>query len=464
MSESNPKILFSNQSSDLHGKVVVPGDKSISHRAIMFGSIAIGETRIQGLLESEDTIKTLEAMRSLGVNIKYNNDAKEDCWIINGRGVGGLLEPNNVIDMGNAGTGSRLLLGLLSGYDFKTTITGDSSLRTRPMNRVMQPLYEMGSRFEARDGGLLPITVKGSFNLVPINYTLPVPSAQVKSSILLAGLHTRGETTVIESVKTRDHTEKMLHHFGAQITSEPYKKINGSNAITIKGLEELVATNVLVPGDPSSAAFLVVAALISEKSEIVLENVGLNPRRIGIFHILQKMGADLTIEKSEGLSAEPIGKITARHSNLIGIDVLEKEASFLIDEFPILSIAAACANGKTVMKGLAELRYKESDRLSSICEGLNICGVNAKIDGDNLIIFGSSGKVKGGGLVSTHFDHRIAMAFLILGFNSISPIGVDDISSISTSYPSFFADMGHIGANLTSVDPSQIDNFLNKKY
>ena len=464
MTNDKSKILFSTPITSLGGRIVVPGDKSLSHRALMLGSISIGSTRIEGMLESEDTLRTMEAMKALGVSIYHQKTKSENYWTIHGRGVGGLLEPSEIIDVGNAGTSCRLLLGLISGYNFKTIITGDESLKRRPMSRVMEPLYKMGSRFEARSGGFLPVLVKGSSNLAPITYTLPVPSAQVKSAILLAGLHTRGQTRVIEPIETRDHTENLLSYFGADIVSEPYKKISGSYSISIKGFQELKGKSIIVPGDPSSAAFLIVAALITEGSEITLENVGLNPKRINVFKTLKRMGADITIEESKRNHAEPVGKIIARYSKLTAIEISEEDASSMIDEYPVLSIAAASAAGKTIMRGLSELRYKESNRLQSIFEGLNVCGVKSEIEGDDLIVFGSPGKVKGGGVVATHFDHRIAMAFLVLGFNSISPIGVDNIDSIKTSYPSFFFDSKKAGANFVTKELSEVDSFISKKY
>ncbi len=464
MTKDETKILFSTPISNLRGNIIVPGDKSLSHRALMIGSISTGTTRIKGMLESDDTLRTMEAMKALGVSIIHHKTSDEDFWIIHGRGVGGLLEPSEVIDVGNSGTGCRLLLGLVSGYNFKTIITGDESLKKRPMSRVMDPLYGMGCRFESRSDGLLPLLVKGTSNLTPITYTLPVASAQVKSAILLAGLHSRGNTRVIEPIETRDHTENLLSYFGAEIVCEPYEKVTGSSIISIKGLQELKGRNINVPGDPSSAVFLIVAALITEGSEIILENVGLNPKRTNVFKTLKKMGADLTVEESEKSHAEPIGTITARYSKLSAIEISEEDASSMIDEYPILSIAAASANGKTIMKGLSELRYKESNRLQAIFEGLNLCGVKSEIEGDNLIIFGSSGKVKGGGVIETHFDHRIAMAFLILGFNSISPIGVDNVDSIKTSYPGFFKDSRNLGAYFVDKELSEVDSFISKKY
>lgn len=440
----------SSRTSGLAGTIRVPGDKSISHRALMFGALAIGETQITGLLEGEDVLNTAKAMRALGASVERVEGSGEasSTWVVRGRGVGGLLEPDGVLDMGNSGTGARLLTGLLASHPMTAVMTGDTSLRSRPMGRVVEPLQSMGGSFESRSGHRLPMTVTGTGDPLPIVYKSPVASAQVKSAVLLAGLQSRGATTVIEPAATRDHTERMLRHFGAEVLSEPVADQPGAVAVTVKGHPELVGSNIVVPGDPSSAAFLVVAALITDGSDVMLQNVGLNPQRTGLFQTLREMGADLVIENERDEAGEPVGDLHVRSSKLKGVTVPADRAPSMIDEYPILAAAAACATGETRMLGLAELRVKESDRLAAIAAGLKVCGVSCAIDGDALSVQGAPGAVPGGGVVSVHMDHRIAMSFLVLGLAAEQAIGIDDESAIATSYPDFLDHLTELGAKL----------------
>lgn len=455
MNQSNRQIAVSARVSNLHGTVRVPGDKSISHRALLFGALAVGETRIDGLLAGEDVLNTAKAMQALGALVtREKTDDDEPQWVVHGRGVGGLIEPETVLDMGNSGTGARLLTGLLASHPMTAVVTGDASLRSRPMDRVIVPLSQMGARFEARSGGRLPMTVIGTGEPVPMIYESPVASAQVKSAVLLAGLQARGATTVIEPAATRDHTERMLKFFGADVTSEPVEDKPGAVAVTVAGWPELTGQHVIVPGDPSSAAFLIVATLITEGSEVTLLNVGLNSQRIGLITTLQEMGADLKIVNARDAAGEPVGDLVVKSSKLKGVVVPAARAPSMIDEYPILSMAAACAQGETRMEGLEELRVKESDRLAAIANGLEACGVKNVVDGDALIV--SGGPVRGGAVVSTHMDHRIAMSFLVLGAVAEEPIGVDDDSAIATSYPDFLAHMQALGASISHVDQAEI--------
>lgn len=455
MNQSNRQIAISAGVSNLHGTLRVPGDKSISHRALLFGALAVGETRIDGLLAGEDVLNTAKAMQALGALVAHEKaDDGESQWVVHGRGVGGLIEPETVLDMGNSGTGARLLTGLLASHPMTAVVTGDASLRSRPMDRVIVPLSQMGARFESRSGGRLPMTVIGTGEPVPMVYESPVASAQVKSAVLLAGLQARGATTVIEPAATRDHTERMLKYFGAEVASVPVEDKPGAVAVTVTGLPELTGRQVIVPGDPSSAAFLVVAALITEGSQVTLLNVGLNSQRIGLIKTLQEMGADLTIANARDAAGEPVGDLVVKSSKLKGVIVPAERAPSMIDEYPILSMAAACALGETRMEGLEELRVKESDRLAAIATGLDVCGVKNEIDGDALIVVG--GPVKGDAVVQTHMDHRIAMSFLVLGTVADAPIGVDDDSAIATSYPDFMTHMRALGASISHVDQAEI--------
>ena len=448
-SQNNSQPVTSTHAKALRGTTRVPGDKSISHRALMLASQALGTTTIHGLLEGEDVLATAAALRHCGVNITRDETG---VWVVNGRGIGGLHEPTEVLDMGNAGTAARLMMGLLASYPFTSLFTGDASLRKRPMQRVIGPLSEMGAQFWSREGGRLPIAMKGTGQPNPITYTLPVASAQVKSSILLAAINTPGTTTIIEREATRDHSERMLRFFGIDVTST--NKHDGSVVITLRGQPSQKAENreLPVPADPSSAAFPIVAALLVPNSEVTVTDVCLNPLRTGLFDVLKKMGADITISNQREIGGEPVGDITARTSKLREVDVPSHIAPSMIDEYPILAIAASCARGKSVMRGLSELRVKESDRLAAIIAGLRACGVDAIEDGDNLIVTGRGTPPKGGATITTHYDHRIAMSFLVLGLVSADPITVDDARAIATSFPSFMPLMRDLGAQFTEKE------------
>jgi 3-phosphoshikimate 1-carboxyvinyltransferase len=421
----------------------VPGDKSISHRALMFGALATGTTRISGLLEGEDVLNTANAVIALGAPA-----AKEgDTWVVKGRGVGGLRQPDAPIDFGNSGTGTRLMMGVIAGHPITVTVTGDASLSKRPMRRVIGPLKNMGLQI-AEDRETLPLTLTGSDQLIPIVYELPVPSAQVKSAILLAGLHAPGETTVIEKEVTRDHTERMLRFFGADIRTE---QKDGKTHITVKGDAEMVGRDVTVPGDPSSAAFLICAALLVPGSDVTVEGVLVNETRTGLYTTLQEMGADVTLTNLREDGGEPIADIRARYSKLKGVAVPAARAPSMIDEYPVLAAVAAFADGDTVMHGLAELKLKERDRLAATAAGLEANGVRATVEGNTLTVHGTGGKVPGGGGVATHLDHRIAMAFLTMGLASEAPVTVDDTAMIATSFPEFLGLMEQLGATYISA-------------
>ncbi len=430
--------LTAGRASALNGTVRVPGDKSISHRSLMLGAIATGTTRIRGLLEGEDVIDTARAVTALGARAQK----KGDVWEVVGRGVGGLTQPAEVIDYGNSGTGVRLMLGLVAGHPIEVKFVGDASLSRRPMGRVLNPLRQMGlETIENKD--TLPLTVRGTDQLMPMEYVLPVPSAQVKSAILLAGLHAAGETTVIEKEATRDHTERMLRYFGAEVRTQ--KTADGTR-ITVKGDAELEGRPVTVPGDPSSAAFLIAAAVLVPDSDVTVEGVLYNPTRTGFYKTLQEMGADITLLNMREEGGEPIADVRARGGKrLKGVRVPPERAPSMIDEYPVLAAVASFADGATRMEGLAELKVKESDRLAATAAGLAANGVEAKIEGDTLTVTGSK-TVKGGGTVATHLDHRIAMAFLTLGLASEKPVTVDDSRMIATSFPAFRGLMEQLGA------------------
>ena len=429
--------LTASKSLALKGNITVPGDKSISHRALLLASQAIGVSKITGMLEGEDVIATANALRKMGVGI----EKKGDTWHVNGVGVGNLLEPDDVIDMGNTGTGVRLLMGLVCTQGINVFFTGDASLRKRPMDRVTIPLTGFGARFQTRLKGRLPLCVQGTRDAMPIVYEMPVASAQVKSAILLAALNTPGKTAIIEKEPTRDHSERMLKAFGAEVSRST------NDVITIVGHPELTAQNIDVPADPSSAAFLAVAAIIIPKSELIIKNVCINPHRIGLFTTLKEMGADIKYSNKRVVCGEDIADIKVRHSKLKGVVVPPDRAPSMIDEYPILSVAASFASGKTVMKGLKELRVKESDRLKTIFDGLIANGVKAKMGDDWLEVTG--GKVAGGAVVKTHIDHRIAMSFLIMGLASEKPVSVDDASPIATSFPNFVDLITDLGGKIS---------------
>jgi 3-phosphoshikimate 1-carboxyvinyltransferase len=443
MHEPSPSKLISRRPrAPLHGRLPVPGDKSISHRALMFGALAIGETRITGLLTGEDVLRTAAAMRALGAEVLHEPDG---VWRVAGRGVGGLTEPADVLDMGNSGTAARLLCGILASHPLFAVMTGDASLRSRPMRRVTDPLTACGARFAARAGGRLPLAVEGARDALPMDYAVPVPSAQVKSAVLLAGLNARGITRVEEREATRDHSENMLRHFGASVTVE---FAGAGRVITLHGQPELRAADVVVPGDPSSAAFPLVAALLVPGSRLTLPAIGLNPLRTGLIATLLEMGADIAMENRRVEGGEPVGDLVVSHGTLRGVDVPPERAPSMIDEYPVLAVAASCAVGMTRMRGLKELRVKESDRLAATSALLSANGVKLEIDGDDLIVHGTGRAPGGGGLVATHMDHRIAMAALVLGVATDTPVTVDDAGFIDTSFPSFVDLMNQAGADL----------------
>jgi len=437
------KTLRSQQTGSLSGAARVPGDKSISHRALMLGALAVGESVVGGLLEGDDVLHTAACLRALGAEITRHDDGS---WHLFGRGVGGLVEPADLLDMGNSGTGARLMMGLVATYPFTTFFTGDASLRSRPMRRVSEPLSRMGARFVTREGGRLPAAVIGTAQPVPIRYELPVASAQVKSALLLAGLNTPGETVVIEPEPTRDHTERMLRAFGAEVTVEATE--SGGRVVTLTGFPELTGRRFEVPADPSSAAFPAVAALLVEGSEILLTNVGINPLRTGLYLTLQEMGANISFENLRDQGGEQVADLRIRASRLKGVEVPAERAPSMIDEYPILAIAAACAEGTTRMNGLAELRVKESDRLGAMARGLAACGVAIEEEADVLIVHGTGRPPAGNATIATHFDHRIAMSFLVLGMVAAAPITVDEADSIATSFPGFVALMNSLGASI----------------
>jgi len=430
----------------LNGEVRVPGDKSLSHRALMLAAMTVGETRITGLLEGEDVLATASALRGLGVDVERSADGS---WRVCGVGVGGLAEPDHVLDLGNAGTGARLLTGLLAGHPFTTFLTGDDSLRKRPMKRVIKPLGEMGASFLARSGDRLPLALTGRSDLIPITYEQPVASAQVKSAVLLAGLHAPGKTTVIEPAPSRDHTERMLRHIGAEVMTEALD--DGRSAVTVTGQPELAAVDLPVAGDPSSAAFLMVAAALGEGSALRIDNVGVNPLRTGLFTCLNEMGAVVRTGNGASAAGEPVSWIEVDHGALQAIDVPPERAPSMIDEYPILAVAAACGRGRTRMTGLGELRVKESDRLSAIAKGLEAAGIRVEMGEDSLTIEGCDGPPPGGCTIDAAHDHRIAMSFLILGSVSKEPIEVTGAETIDTSFPGFAELMNRLGARIEKV-------------
>ncbi len=430
--------LTSRPSGPLKGKVTAPGDKSVSHRSMIFGALATGETRVEGLLEGDDVIATKNAMIAFGADIRKENDT----WIIQGKG--GFSEPEQVIDCGNAGTGVRLIMGAAAAFPLIATFTGDHSLVKRPMGRVLDPLSQMGATYMCREKGRLPLTLKGG-NLKAISYRLPMASAQVKSAVLLAGLRVNGVIEVIEPEATRDHTERMLRGFGAVV--EVTDEADGRH-IRVAGGQALKGTRIHVPGDPSSAAFPIVAAIITPGSEVTVTGVMLNELRTGLFDTLKDMGADLTIANIRDEGGEPVGDITARYSQLKGIVVPEERAPSMIDEYPVLAIAAATAEGETVMRGIGEMRVKESDRIALTCAGLAACGVGVAEEPEGMIVRGGE-PVAGGVRVATRGDHRIAMAHLVLGLVAEKPVEVDEPGMIATSFPTFVALMNGLGAHIS---------------
>jgi len=440
--------LTARKAGALKGAVTAPGDKSVSHRALILGALTVGETRISGLLEADDVLNTAEAMRRLGADVARVGEGE---WRVHGVGVGGFREPSDVLDFGNSGTGVRLTMGAVATTPITTIFTGDASLKRRPMRRVLDPLALFGAVADAREGGLLPVTLKGARTPFPIEHRLQVASAQVKSALLLAALNVPGRSTVIERAATRDHTERMVQAFGGKITVEPLN--DGASAIHVSGEAELKPTPLAVPSDPSSAAFPLVAALIVPGSEIVIRSVMLNPRRIGLIETLREMGADITIANARDNGGESIGDLVVRHSTLRGTDVPPERAPTMIDEYPVLAIAAAFAQGKTTMRGLEELRVKESDRLAAVAAGLKANGVSVDELADGMIVDGCGPDgVKGGGDVLTHMDHRIAMSFLVMGLSSRNRVLVDDGSMIATSFPNFQPLMGGLGAAITRTN------------
>ena len=440
--------MTARKSGPLTGRAEVPGDKSISHRALIFGAMAVGETRITGLLEGQDVLDTAKAMRAFGAEVTRHS---EGAWSVHGVGVGGFSEPVDVIDCGNSGTGVRLIMGCMATTAMTATFTGDASLRKRPMGRVTDPLSLFGARAYGRSGGRLPMTVVGAASPVPVRYATPVASAQVKSAVLLAGLNAPGETVVIEREATRDHSERMLIGFGAQVHVE---KTRDGNVITLTGQPELRPQTVAVPRDPSSAAFPVCAALVVEGSDIFVPGVSQNLTRNGLYLTLVEMGADIAFENPREEGGEPVADLRVRFGPMTGIEVPPERAPSMIDEYPILSVVAAFAEGKTVMRGVKELRVKESDRIDAMARGLEACGVRIEEDEDTLIVHGMGpGAVPGGATCATHLDHRIAMSFLILGLASKQPVSVDDASPITTSFPVFAPLMKALGASIAPDGP-----------
>ncbi len=439
--------MTAHKSGPLTGTALVPGDKSISHRSLIFGAMALGETRVTGLLEGQDVLDTAKAMQAFGATVTRHGLGD---WSVQGVGVGGFQEPADVIDCGNSGTGVRLIMGTMATSAMTATFTGDASLRNRPMGRVTEPLALFGTEAYGRKGGRLPMTVVGAARPKPVRYALPVASAQVKSAILLAGLNCPGETVVIEREPTRDHSERMLIGFGAKLEVE--RRAEGS-VITLQGQPDLRAQSVAVPRDPSSAAFPVCAALLVEGSDIFVPGVSQNLTRNGLYITLIEMGAEIEFQNPREEGGEPVADLRVRFSgDMKGIEVPPERAPSMIDEYPILSVVAACATGKTVMRGVKELRVKESDRIDAMARGLEACGVRIEEDEDTLIVHGmGAGAVPGGAVCATHIDHRIAMSFLVLGLASKQPVSVDDASPIATSFPIFTGLMAQLGATLTQA-------------
>ena len=445
----NPIPMTSRKTRDLRGTAEVPGDKSISHRSLILGALSVGETRIEGLLEGDDVLDTARAMRAFGAEVTDHGGGK---WSVHGVGVGGFAEPEGVIDCGNSGTGVRLIMGAMATSPIVATFTGDASLNGRPMGRVTDPLALFGCQTVGRSEGRLPMTLTGAVEPVPVRYVVPVPSAQVKSAVLFAGLNAPGETVVIEKEATRDHTERMFAGFGADITVEDTDE---GRVITLRGQPELVAQEIVVPRDPSSAAFPVCAALITEGSDVVVPNIGLNPTRAGLFTTLQEMGANLTYENMREEGGEPVADLRAQYSpDMKGIEVPPARAASMIDEYPVLSVVAAFATGQTVMRGVKELRVKESDRIDAMAKGLRAAGVTVDEGPDWWTVTGRGmGDVPGGVTVESRLDHRIAMSFLVMGMASEAPMTVDDGGPVATSFPIFEPLMASLGAQIQRGNP-----------
>lgn len=447
-SHGTPIPMQARAAGPLTGDAHVPGDKSISHRSLILGAMAVGETKITGLLEGDDVLDTGRAMQAFGAEVINHGGGS---WSVHGVGVGGFAEPGQVIDCGNSGTGVRLIMGTMATTPITATFTGDASLNGRPMGRVTDPLALFGAKSYGREGGRLPLTIVGAAEPTAVTYHTPMPSAQVKSAVLLAGLNVAGKTVVIETEATRDHTERMLTGFGAELTVE---ETDEGRVITLTGQPELKPQTIIVPRDPSSAAFPVCAALIVEGSDVLVPNIGLNPTRAGLFYTLQDMGANLTFENLREEGGEPVADLRAKFSpDMKGIDVPAERAASMIDEYPILSVVASFASGITKMHGVKELRVKESDRIDAMATGLRAAGVSVDEGEDWWHVHGLNGEVPGGVTCVTHLDHRIAMSFLILGMASQKPVGVDDGTPIATSFPIFEELMGNLGAHIERVMP-----------
>ena len=441
-----PIPMTSHKSGPLKGEATIPGDKSVSHRSLILGAMAIGETKISGLLEGSDVLDTAKAMSAFGAEVIQHGGGN---WSVHGVGVGGFKEPEDVIDCGNAGTGVRLIMGTMATQPISATFTGDASLRSRPMGRITEPLELFGARAYGRKNGRLPLTIVGARAPVPIRYVSPHASAQIKSAVLFAGLNTAGDTILFEREKTRDHSERMLAGFGATIETQTSR---GGFEVCLKGQPELTAQTIAVPRDPSSSAFPVCAALIVEGSEITVPNIGLNPTRAGLFTTLVEMGADITFENERLEGGEPVADLRVKASSLTGIEVPTDRAPSMIDEYPILSVVASFAKGKTVMRGIKELRVKECDRIDAMARGLEAMGVTIEEGEDFLIVHGQEGEVKGGGTAKTFIDHRIAMSFMVMGLATAEPVSVDDGAAIATSFPIFQSLMTNLGAKIGPSD------------
>ena len=441
-SSDQPQSMTFTAAPALSGAITVPGDKSISHRSLMLSALAVGESRVEGLLEGEDVLSTAAAMRAMGADIRKD---EEGIWHIHGVGVGGLLQPQTALDMGNSGTSTRLLMGLVASHPITATFTGDASLRGRPMGRILKPLGLMGASWTAAPGEKLPLTMKGACPAVPLDYRLPVASAQVKSAILLAGLNAPGITRIVEPIPTRDHSERMLKGFGADLNVEV--EADGTRIITLRGEAELRPQSITVPGDPSSAAFPMVAALLVPGSKVAIANVGLNATRAGLVDLLREMGGDILIENPREVGGEPVGDLVVTASALKGVEPDPARAPSMIDEYPVAFIAAAFAEGRSTFRGLEELRVKESDRIATMAAGLRAIGVIVEELEDGIVIEGSGGALlPGGGPIATKLDHRIAMSFAIAGLVSKNGVTIDDMRPVATSFPGFTALLQSLGA------------------